>query len=453
MVSAPPFDASRLSPLELAAALYPIAGDEVLGILAGRDDGWALSRRPEQSPDWHLPWTFRLWLAGRGGGKTRSGAEAVDEFARLNPRIPSLVVGRTSRETRAIQIEGESGILAIATEAGQRPPKYEPSLRRIVWDNGHIAEVREAAEPDGLRGGEWGLAWADELAAWPYLDRGEQSPWSILTMGLRAGGSIRRRSRRRQENAPRLLVTTTPRPKTAIRDLIADPRTHVSAWSSYANAANLPIEFITDIIKPLEGTRISRQEIYAQLLEDVPGALWTWGMIDDNRAPAPSKFDRIVTAVDPAVTSKDTSDMTGIATAGVVGTGDAAQVHVLNILQGQWRPSKWAQLALHEYDRWESGSLIAEVNNGGDLVAETIRQQRPGFIVKQTRARVNKASRAEPISQLYERGRVHHTAVFGEIEDEMVRFPVAHTYDDGIDALVYAVTALALRREIKFYGG
>lgn len=451
MVSAPTFDASRLSPLELAAALYPVAGDEVLGILAGRDDSWALTRRPEQAPDWHLDWTYRLWLAGRGAGKTRSGAEALDEFARANPGVPSLVVGRTSRETRAIQIEGESGIVTIADEAGLPPPKYEPSLRRIVWPNGHVAEVREAAEPDGLRGGEWGLAWADELAAWPFLDRGEQSPWSILTMGLRAGGSIRRRARRRQDNAPRVLVTTTPRPRPAIRDLIADERTHTSIWSSYSNAANLPTEFIENIIKPLEGTRISRQEIYAQLLSDVLGALWTWGMIDDNRAPAPAHFDRIVTAVDPAVTSRDTSDMTGIATAGVVGTGDAAQVYVLNILQGQWRPSEWAKLALGEYDRWESGSLIAEVNNGGDLVVEAIKQQRPGFNVRQTRARVNKASRAEPVSQLYERQRVHHTAVFGAVEDEMVRFPIDHTYDDGIDALVYAVTALALRREIKFF--
>lgn len=452
MVTAPAFDASRLSPLELAAALYHVAGDEVLGILAGRDDGWALTRRPEQAPDWHLDWTYRLWLAGRGGGKTRSGAEAVDEFARLNPRIPSLIVGRTSRETRAIQIEGESGILAVAADGGHQPPKYEPSLRRIVWPNGHVAEVREAAEPDGLRGGEWGLGWADELAAWPYLDRGEQSPWSILTMGLRAGGSIRRRARRRHDNAPRMLVTTTPRPSPAIRDLIADPRTHASIWSSYANAANLPAEFFENIIKPLEGTRISRQEIHAQLLSDVLGALWTWGMIDDNRAPAPDRFDRIVTAVDPAVTSRDTSDKTGIATVGIVGKGDAAHVYVLNILQDQWRPSEWAKMALQEYDRWESGSLIAEVNNGGDLVLEAISQQRPGFIVRQVHAKANKASRAEPVSQMYERQRVHHTAVFGAVEDEMVRFPISHVYDDGIDALVHAVTALALRREIRFFG-
>jgi phage terminase large subunit-like protein len=345
---------------------------------------WA---RPEQLPptgDWRT-W---LLLAGRGFGKTRSGAEAVRAAVKAGNRRIALVAP-TAADARDVMVEGESGLLSIGT-ANDRP-RYEPSKRRLTWPNGAIATTYSADEPERLRGPQHDMAWCDEVASWRFPEA-----WDMLMFGLRLG------------NDPRVVVTTTPKPIKIIRDLIADPTTVITRGSTYDNRANLAPAFMAQIIKKYEGTRLGRQELNAEVLDDVPGALWSRALIEETRWPphkAVPELIRIVVAIDPAATSGEEADETGIVVAGKDADGHG---YVLADQSGRYPPIEWARTAISLYRKFKADRIVAEVNNGGDMVEATIRMVDPNVAYTKVNASRGKVIRAEPVAALYEQRRVHH---------------------------------------------
>ena len=380
---------------------------------------WTTWGRPNQQPptgDW------RTWLvlAGRGFGKTRTGAEWVRaQVATGYGRIA--LVAPTAADARDVMVEGESGILAIAPPSAR--PHYEPSKRRITWPNGAIAVTYSADEPDRLRGPQHDAAWCDEAAAWRYPDA-----WDMLQMGMRLG------------NNPRTVVTTTPKPVRLIRDLIKAHDTVITRGSTFDNAPNLPKPFLDSIKRQYAGTRLGRQELYAELLEDTPGALWTRAMIDDARVSTVPTMQRVVVAIDPAVTAHETSDETGMV---VVGLGTDGHGYVLADRSLRASPDGWARAAVAAYTSWQADRIVAEANNGGDLVETVLRMVDPNVPYRAVRASRGKVSRAEPVAALYEQGRVHHVGVFERLEDQMSTYtPETSQSPDRLDALVWALTDL-----------
>lgn len=320
-------------------------------------------------------------------------------------------------------VEGESGLLAISPPWNR--PKYEPSKRRVTWANGAIATLYSADEPERLRGPQHDLAWPDELGAWRYPET-----WDMLMFGLRLG------------RKPRLVVTTTPRPTRLIRDLIAAPTTVVTRGSTYDNRANLAPAFFEQIIRKYEGTRLGRQELYAEVLDDVPGALWTRAMLEIARATAPPPdLVRVVVAIDPAVTSGEDSDETGIVVAGTDANGHA---HVLADRSCRMSPDGWATRAITALDEFKGDRVVAEVNNGGDLVEATIRTVRKNAPYRKVHASRGKRVRAEPIAALYEQARVTHHGNLEHLEAQMLTFlpEGSDASPDRVDALVWALTEL-----------
>ncbi len=320
-------------------------------------------------------------------------------------------------------VEGESGILAIAPPWNR--PHYEPSKRRVTWPNGAIATLYSADEPERLRGPQHDLAWPDELGAWRYPET-----WDMLMFGLRLGSK------------PRAVVTTTPRPTRLIRDLIASPTTVVTRGSTYDNRANLAPAFFEQIIRKYEGTRLGRQELYAEVLDDVPGALWTRATLEAARAQAPAPdLVRVVVAIDPAVTSGEDSDETGIIVAGKDANGHA---HVLADRSCRMSPDGWATRAITALDEFKADRIVAEVNNGGDLVEATIRTVRRNAPYTKVHASRGKRVRAEPIAALYEQARVTHHGDLSALEDQMLTFlpEGSDASPDRVDALVWALTEL-----------
>jgi phage terminase large subunit-like protein len=386
--------------------------------------------RPAQRPpkgDWRV-W---LLLAGRGFGKTRAGAEFVrHEIAEGRARRVALI-GPTALDVRNVMVEGSSGLLNIGPR--RKRPVYEPSKHRLTWRNGAVAETFSADEPDRLRGPQHDLAWCDELAAWRY-----PAAWDMLLLGLRLGRD------------PRVVVTTTPRPIRLVRALLADPKVAVTRGRTIENRANLAPAFLEQIVRRYEGTRLGRQELDAELLDDVPGALWTHALIDAVRlAAAPADLVRIVVAIDPAVSSGEAADETGIVIAGRDAEGHG---YVLADASGRLAPLEWAQAAAAAYRAQHADRIVAEVNNGGDLVEATLRVVDPAIAFRAVRASRGKAARAEPVAALYEQGRIHHVGAFPALEDQMCAFaPGAHgDFDrarqgwspDRVDALVWALTDL-----------
>ena len=344
-----------------------------------------------------------MLLAGRGFGKTRTGAEFVRAEVEAGRAGRVALVAPTAADARDVMVEGESGLLAICPPSNR--PRYEPSKRRVTWDNGAIATLYSADEPERLRGPQHDLAWPDELAAWRYPET-----WDMLMFGLRLGAR------------PRVVVTTTPRPTRLIRDLLAAPTTVVTRGSTYDNRANLAPAFLEQIVRKYEGTRLGRQELYAEVLDDVPGALWTRAMIEaaEHSGPIP-ELVRVVVAIDPAVTSGDDSDETGIIVAGI-GTDDF--VYVLADRTCRMSPDGWATRAVVALDEFSADRIVAEVNNGGDLVEATIRTVRRHAPYRKVHATRGKRVRAEPIAALYEQCVAEGTKVrvaAGEARIEDVR--------------------------------
>ena len=404
---------------------------EVIGTLSERERfevmyDWSVWRRPKQATP---PGDWRVWLilAGRGFGKTRTGAEFVREQVNAGRCRRVALVGATAADVRDTMIEGESGLLAVFPP-GQRP-RYEPSKRRVTFHNGATASAFSADEPDRLRGPNHDLAWADELAAWRYVDA-----WDQLMLGLRLG------------DHPRVVVTTTPRPTQLIRRLARsdDGTVHATTGSTYENAANLAADFIAEMRRRYEGTRLGRQELEAQILDDVEGALWDRAVIDDTRTTDTPPLRRIVVAIDPAVTSGENSDETGIVVAGVSQDGEA---YVLDDRTMRASPNDWASAAVAAYHRHNADLIVAEANQGGDLVENVLKAVDPRVPVHLVRASRGKRTRAEPVAALYEQRRAHHVGFFPELEDQLCSWvPDIGSSPDRLDALVWALTDLVVDR-------
>lgn len=351
------------------------------------------------------------------------------------------VVGETAADNRDVIVEGPAGILA--THPADFRPKYTPSNRRLTWPNGTIGTLYNATEPDQLRGPQHGAAWCDELAKWRYA----QETWDMLQFGLRMG------------DKPKQAITTTPRPIPIIKQLLAQEGqgVYVTRGRTLDNRANLAPDFIRVIQRRYEGTRLGRQELDAEILDDVPGALWTRRMLDESRIPLKPNgslpklpvMQRIVVAIDPAITAPtdgvvlDETAETGIM---VCGLGIDGRGYVFEDLTCRLGPDGWARRAVAGYDIYHADCIVAEVNQGGAMVESVLRSVRQTIPLQLVRASRGKVTRAEPVAALYAQGRISHVGTWAELEDQMVLFTPfgieGSTTADRVDALVWAFTEL-----------
>lgn len=382
---------------------------------------WNDTARPEQLPP-AGEWAIWLIMAGRGWGKTRTGAEWLRVKAQSVPYLR--IIAPTFADARDVCVEGESGLKRIC---GDELTKWNRSMGEGEFASGARFKVFSGAEPERLRGPQSYADWYDELGAWAY----PQDTWDMAMMGLRLGSK------------PQAIVTTTPRPLAVIRELLKRSDVVVTRGSTYDNRANLAETFFQNIVSRYEGTRLGRQEIDAELLEDVPGALWTRPMIDDHRVVTVPELSRIVVAVDPAATSNDTSDE-----AGIVGAGrDGERGYVLEDKTVRGTPAHWAREAVALYHKLKANLIIAEANNGGEMVKQVIHGVDSSVPVQLVWAAQGKQTRAEPVSMLYEQGRVHHVGTLAQLEDEMCAWvPLEGKSPNRIDALVWAMFGLGLTK-------
>lgn len=419
---------------------------------------WELWARPNQlEPDPILPngehWVTWLILAGRGFGKTRCGSETVIKWVREGHCKRIALVAEDSADARDVMVEGESGILACSPRDFK--PKYEPSKRRLTWPNGAVATLFSAEDYDSLRGPQFDGAWCDELCKWRYA----QEAWDNLQFGLRLG------------EHPKQIVTTTPRPIQLLKSIILRSDTAITKGTTMENLVNLAPPFRKAVVEKYMGTRIGRQELNAELLDDMPGALWNRAMIEETRLrPVDSvtpmvlpHFQRIVVAVDPAKELADDKKKsehkdrrvaeTGIV---VVGKDHRGVGYVLEDLSIQGSPEEWGRVAVQAYDDWDADMIVYEANQGGEMVAAVVRgaakslkadgMRSADFVpLKDVHATRGKYVRAEPVSQLYEQKKVHHVGTFAELEDQMCEYTPDGSMGyspDRMDALVWALTEL-----------
>lgn len=401
-----------------------------------RGDAWHRSARPAQLPP-SGEWRTWVVMAGRGFGKTRTGSEWIaDQIANHGKRRIALVAA-TAADAREVMVEGESGIMAVCDRRGMRP-LYEPSKRRLTWPNGAIATTYSADEPNRLRGPQHDASWCDEIGAWR---RGVET-WDNLQFGLRLGDD------------PRSIVTTTPRPVPIVKALLKAPRPGdanpdelgtvvISGGSSDDNLANLAPAYRA-IIAKYRGTRLGRQEIGGELLEDVPGALWTLALIESTRLdaiPEGVELVRVAVGVDPAISSGEDSNETGIVAAA---RGSDGRAYVLEDVSGRYKPTEWAHQAINLYHRRQADRIVAETNQGGEMVETTIRVVDDTVAYTGVHASRGKQTRAEPISALYEQGKASHIGAFPALEDQLVGWVPGMPSPDRLDSLVWVLTDLML---------
>jgi phage terminase large subunit-like protein len=399
---------------------------------------WEFWARPNQLEPTGRPWVNWLVLAGRGFGKTRVGSEQVRKWVKKFPIVN--LIGATAADVRDIMVQGIGAGSAIM-EVCRRDerPVYEKSNRRLVWPNGAVSLLFSAEEPERLRGPQCHKGWCDDVAAWKYPSQ----VWEQFEFGLRLGSD------------PQVVVTTTPKPTKLIKELVANRATAVTRGSTYDNKRNLAKNFFNSVIRKYENTRLGRQELMAELLDDRPGALWTLKAIDADRVCQCPLLTRIVVGTDPAVTSGDDSAEWGIV---VVGMGPSPNgrvwpphFYVIDDLSGKFSPNDAAKLVVHGYQAHKADRIIAEVNNGGDLVEAVLRNVDHSFAYKAVHASRGKLTRAEPIAALYEQHRVHHVGAFGMLEDQMCDYvPLVSKSPDRMDALVWALTELSAEEEQAF---
>jgi len=398
---------------------------------------WRMSARKDQvapEGDW-LTW---LMLAGRGAGKTRAGAEWIRERVKAGAGRIGLIAP-TAADARDVMVEGPSGLLSVCAPwdvdwrgSVTGRPLYEPSKRRVTWDNGAVATLFTADEPDRLRGPQHDTIWADELAAWNRL----REAWDMAQFGLRLSDG--------QGKPPRQCVTTTPRPLPLVRELIKDPRTVVSRASTYDNAKNLAPAYLDALRAKYEGTRLGRQEIAAEILDDTPGALWTRSMIEAAHRPAPDQYERIVVGVDPSGSDGETGDSQGIIVAGRYGD----EARVIEDCTVRLGPDGWGRACVSAYHRHKADRIVAERNYGGEMVRAVIQSIDPDVPVTLVTATRGKHVRAEPIAALYEQGRVSHGRDLAQLEDQMCAMTTTEYTGEGspdrLDAMVWAMTDLMI---------
>jgi len=391
---------------------------------------WLKTARAKQLPPRaeHYIW---LILAGRGWGKTRTGAQDIALYALRNSGVQCAVVAPTHGDLRRVCFNGPSGLLSLIPKECFAQSKefkgYSSSTSEIRLFNGSKITGFAAQEPERLRGPQFHRAWCDELAAWRYPEAFDQ-----LMFGLRLGDN------------PQCIITTTPKPTPMIRTLVERDDCVVTTGSTFENEGNLAASTIKMLREKYDGTNMGRQELYAEIITDVDGALWKPSLIDGERiklSAVQEKLSSIIVAVDPAVTASESSDETGIV---VVGKDSNNEYYVLDDKSGRYKPDQWGQKAIDLFYQWDADVIVAEVNNGGDLVEKLIRTLDTGVRFKSVHATRGKLVRAEPISALYEQGRVHHCGVFSELETQMCTYTGERSKPspDRLDALVWGLSEL-----------
>lgn len=398
-------------------------------------DWWALPHQRPPEGDW-ATW---IVLGGRGAGKTRAGAEWVRSLVegpdRKSPGTHRRIalVGETVDQVREVMVRGVSGLIACSPPGWM--PKWEGSRNALIWPNGAEAMAFSASNPESLRGPQFDAAWADELAKWPK----DRETWDMLQFGVRLGSD------------PKVMVTTTPRRRRLLVDLLAAETTVMTSAPTTANAANLAPAFLKKVLADYKGTKLGRQELNGELLTEVDGALWSFDSLDAARVPAAPELDRIVVAVDPPAGGQKTSDACGIIVAGVENHADPtkAVAYVLDDCSVQGlSPDGWARKVIETAAEHQADRVVAEVNQGGDMVREILISRAPGLPYRAVHATRGKIVRAEPVAALYEQGRVRHVFGLDELERQMAEMTTAGYLGSGspdrVDALVWALTELML---------
>tara|TARA_R110000782_G_scaffold117364_4_gene207695 strand:- start:8148 stop:9473 length:1326 start_codon:yes stop_codon:yes gene_type:complete len=407
----------------------------------GRDTllhDWAVHARPEQVPP---PGDWRVWLmlAGRGFGKTRAGAEWVRSIAEKDGSARIALVGASVQEARHVMVEGASGLLSVAPWWDR--PIWHPALRRLIWKSGAQAMLLGAGEPDSLRGPQFTHGWADELAKWTY----PQAAWDNLMLALRIG------------RHPRVLATTTPRPVPILARLVSQAGVVVTRGRTHDNRAHLAEDFLAAMERDYGGTALGRQELDGELIEELEGALWTRALIERCRVrremlwnDGEAALSRVVVAVDPPASAG--GDACGIVVAGLGRDGRAYVIEDASVSGAS--PEGWAARVVGAAARHGADRVVAEANNGGEMIASVLRAAQAGLPVKLVHASRGKVARAEPVAALYERGRVGHVGAFPEMEDQMCGMMIGGDYagpgrsPDRADALVWGLSELMLGRQM-----
>lgn len=425
-----------LSPAEQVELMSPkkrallIGALDKAGLLAHLQYYWPFWARPNQMPPTDKAWVNWIVQAGRGFGKTRVGVEMVRTWS--SQVSITHIIAPTASDIHKVVLEGPAGIYKCT--APSERPYFRTKDSTLMWPNGHKTLLFSAEEPERLRGPQCHKMWCDELPAWKYA----QKTWDNAVFGLRLGGN------------PQCVITTTPRPIKLFKELVKDAGTIVTHGTTKDNLKNLSPRFIAEVVKRYEGTRLGRQELEGELLEGNPGALWTLDMIDADRVDAATFWDkifptlvRVVVAVDPAVTSNEDSDETGIVTCGK-DQQRPPHLYYFDDRSCIERPKGWATKAIAAYKQFNADRIVGETNNGGEMVEETIHNVDPNVPFTAVHASRGKITRAEPISALYEQHRVHHVGVLPALEDQMCDYdPAIATFSpDRMDAAVWAATEL-----------
>lgn len=431
-------DLKQQVPPEKLIELFSALTDEEATLLQFQWNFWA---RPQQLPptlNKDTTWLTWLILAGRGFGKTRSGAEWVRDLVEHHKYRRIALVAEDAGDARDVMVEGESGIMAVCPPWNR--PQYEPSKKRLTWSNGARATIYSADDPEALRGPQHDAAWLDELCKWRY----QQETWDQLQFGLRLG------------KHPVQCITTTPKPTKLLKEIVKRRSTLITKGHTYDNLENLASSFREAIVSRYEGTRLGRQELDAEILDDNPNALFHMPLIEAARKKAgevPESLHMTVVAVDPPTTGNEKSDECGIITASRdTPNTNHAHFYVHNDATVQGRsPEGWAAAAISQYYKHQANAIVAEVNQGGDMVESVIRSVDPTVRVIKVRASKGKWIRAEPIAGLYEQGRVHHVGSFSQLEDQMCDFDPSGLVDgkspDRMDALVWGLAELSNRKQ------
>jgi phage terminase large subunit-like protein len=377
---------------------------------------WYCWARDEQRPPGG-DWDTWLYLGGRGAGKTCAGAGWVADGVANRKLRRIALVGATFNDARAVMVEGESGLMAMAKGA-----TYEPSNHRVRWSNGAIATILSAEEPDGIRGHQFDAAWGDEFCKWNE----PQAALDMLRMTLRIG------------KCPQLMLTTTPRNIPALKALMAEKGVARTHGTTRSNIANLAPGFVEGLEMRFAGTRLGRQELDAEIIADNDRALWQRDWIERLRVRETPQLELIVVAVDPSISVS--GDECGIV---VVGRSEEGDAYVLaDRSRGRLTPNQWASRVADAYIEFKADKIVAEANQGGEMVRAMMRDPLPNANVRLVHARRGKTTRAQPASALYERGRVHHAGCFADLEDQMCNYDGTGKSPDRMDALVWGLAEL-----------